>query len=79
MAWRVVEHADRQWNVTMAAERRANSTQWSLVFSFRAVGADRRSLWATYPLASASRAALFAQAEQIPDDALKALLAEQLE
>ncbi len=79
MVWRVVEHADRQWNVTMAAERRASSPQWSLVFSFRAVGADRRSLWATYPLASASRAALFAQAEQIPDDTLKALLAEQLE
>jgi hypothetical protein len=79
MVWRVVEHADRQWNVTMAAERRANSPQWSLVFSFRALGADRRSLWATYPLASASRAALFAQAEQIPDDTLKALLAEQLE
>jgi hypothetical protein len=79
MVWRVVQHADRQWNVSMAAERRAHSTQWSLVFSFRAVGAERRSLWATYPLASASRAALFAQAEQIPDDTLKALLAEQLE
>jgi hypothetical protein len=79
MVWRVVEHADRQWNVTVAAERRANSTQWSLVFSFRAVGAERRALWAAYPLASLSRAALFAQAEQIPDEALKTLLAEQLE
>jgi hypothetical protein len=79
MVWRVVEHADRQWNVTVAAERRANSTQWSLVFSFRAVGSDKHSLWATYPLSSLSRAALFAQAEQISDEDLRALLAERLE
>lgn len=79
MVWRVVEHADRQWNVTVAAERRANSSQWSLVFSFRTVGTEKRSLWATYPLSSVSRAALFAQAEQISDDNLKALLAENLD
>jgi hypothetical protein len=39
----------------------------------------QRSVWAAYPLSSASKAALFAQAEKIPDDALTALLAEQLE
>jgi hypothetical protein len=79
MVWRVVEHADRQWNVTVAAERRGNSSQWSLVFSFRAVDAGQRSLWATYPLFSLSKAALFAQAEHISNDALKAILAEQLD
>jgi hypothetical protein len=79
MAWRVVEHDDRQWNVSMAAERRANSSHWNLVFSFRPTDRGQRSIWATYPLSSTSRSALFAQAEQIPDDALAAFLAAQLE
>jgi hypothetical protein len=78
MVWRVLEHADRQWKVTVAAERRANSSQWTLVFSFRTVGAEQQALWATYPLSSHSKAALFAQAERISDDALRAVLAEQL-
>ena len=79
MVWRVVEHDDRRWNVSMAAERRANSPSWNLVFAFRPVDVGQRSIWATYPLTSGSRAALFAQAEKIPDDALTALLAEQLQ
>ena len=79
MAWRVVEHDDRRWTVTIAAERRANSPHWNLVFSFRPTEVGQRSIWATYPLASSSKAALFAQAEQLSDDALTALLAEQLQ
>ena len=79
MAWRVVEHDDRRWNVSIAAERRANSPHWNLVFSFRPADIGQRSFWATYPLSSASRAALFAQAEQLPDDAIAAFLAEQLQ
>lgn len=79
MAWRVVEHDDRRWLVSIVAERRPNSPQWNLVFSFRPADPGQRPVWATYPLSSASRAALFAQAEQIPDDAITALLAEQLQ
>jgi hypothetical protein len=79
MAWRVVQHADRRWHVTIAAERRANSPHWNLVFSFRPSEVGQRSIWATYPVASASKAALFAQAEKLSDDALTALLAEQLQ
>ena len=79
MAWRVVEHDDQRWTVSIAAERRANSPHWNLVFSFRPTEVGQRSIWATYPLASASKAALFAQAEQLSDDALTALLAEQLQ
>ncbi|MBA3317299.1 MAG: hypothetical protein H0T50_04320 [Gemmatimonadales bacterium] len=79
MAWRVVDHGDRRWNVTIAAERRANSAQWNLVFSFRCAGANRQAFWATYPLASSSKAALFAQAEKLSNDALTALLSEQLD
>jgi hypothetical protein len=79
MPWRVVEHAERRWHVTPAAERRANSPQWTLVFSFRCSAPDQRSFWVTYPLSSPSKAALFAQADRIPDDALMAILAEHVE
>jgi hypothetical protein len=79
MVWRVVEHDDRRWSVSMAAERRANSPNWILVFAFRSAEHGQRSIWATYPMSSSSKAALFAQAEKIPDDALTALLAEQLQ
>jgi hypothetical protein len=79
MAWRVVEHAERQWKVTVAAERRGSSQHWSLVFAFRSVGAEPRSLWVTYPLSSLSKGALFAQAEQLSNAALAAFLAEHLD
>jgi hypothetical protein len=78
MVWRVVEHDARRWNVSIAAERRANSPHWNLVFAFRPVERGQRSIWATYPLSSTSRAALFAQADRIPDDAITALLAAHL-
>src|SRR5256885_834584 len=61
------------------AERRADSSQWTLVFSFRPVDAGQGSLWAAYPLTSSSKAALFAQAEKLSNDTLAALLAERLE
>jgi hypothetical protein len=79
MVWRVVEHDDRRWHVSMAAERRANSPHWNLVFSFRPTDIGQRSIWATYPLSSASKAALFAQAEKLSDDVLTAFLAAQLQ
>jgi hypothetical protein len=79
MAWRVVEYGNRCWSVTVAAERRANSAQWNLVFSFRCTGAERQSVWATYPLSSSSKAALFAQAEKLPNEALTAFLSEHLD
>ena len=78
MVWRVVEHGDRHWNVSVAAERRAHSAEWSLVFSFKCPGADAPSVWVTYPLSSASKAALFAQADKLSNDALTAALAERL-
>jgi len=79
MAWRVVEHGDRRWSVTVAAERRANTAQWNLVFSFRCVSTERQSFWATYPLSSTSKAALFAQADKLSTEALIAFLSEHLD
>lgn len=79
MAWRLLEHGEKQWSVSMAAERRPNSSFWNLVLSFRPVGdGQQRSFWAAYPLESSSRSMLFAQAEKIPDQRLAAVLAEHL-
>ena len=78
MAWRVLEHADQRWNVSIAAERRPNSPQWNLVFSFRGADPGQRSVWAPYPLSSSSKSALFAQADRISNEDLIALLASRL-
>lgn len=78
MAWRVLEHADRRWNVSIAAERRPNSPHWNLVFSFRATDPGQGSVWAAYPLSASSKSALFAQADRISNDDLVALLVERL-
>jgi hypothetical protein len=78
MAWRVLDHAGRRWNVSLAAERTPNSSQWNLVFSFRPADPGQRSIWAAYPLSSTSKSALFAQAERLSDKDLVELLAEKL-
>jgi hypothetical protein len=74
MAWRVLEHADQRWNVSIAAERRPDSPHWNLVFSFRGSDPGQRSVWAAYPLSSSSKSALFARADRISNDELIALL-----
>ena len=78
MAWRVLEHDGRRWNVSIAAERNPTSSQWNLVFSFRAADPGQRSIWAPYPFTSSSKAALFAQADRLSDKDLLELLAAKL-
>lgn len=78
MTWRVVAHGDTVWNVAVAAERAPQTSSWRLVLSFRSAGAKRTSFWMPYPLVSASKSALFAQAEQISNDKLSAVLADHL-
>jgi hypothetical protein len=78
MAWRVLEHAGQTWNVSMAAERGPNSSQWNLVFSFRTTNQARQLVWATYPVSSSSKAALFAQADRLSNKDLQELLAARL-
>ena len=78
MAWRVVEVADRQWSVSVAAEQRANSQRWNLVLAFRARDGDRQLSGPNIPMASTSRSSLLQQAERIPDAKLAELLASQL-
>ena len=78
MAWRVVSHGDTTWRVTVAAERTPQAPSWRLVLSFRAAGPARAAFWTPYPLVSASKTALFAQAEQITNEKLTAVLADHL-
>ncbi len=78
MAWRVVEHGDTVWKVTIAAERSGNMTLWQLVLAFRSAGPQSTAFWTPYPLQSSSKSSLFAQADRIPNDRLAELLAEHV-
>lgn len=78
MAWRVIEVRDEVWNVSIVAERRANSENWELVLSFRSSGPIPRRFWAPVPMQSASKATIYAQAEKLSDRELVELLNEHL-
>jgi hypothetical protein len=82
MSWRVIAHGDQVWHVDAVAERRANTSAWQLVLSFRAasesVPGRRRCFWTPYPLEATSKSSLFIQAERISDAAIVQVLAECL-
>jgi hypothetical protein len=79
MSWRVIAHGDQVWHVDAVAERRANTSAWQLVLSFRAASKGRGASFLTpYPLEATSKSSLFIQAERIPNAALSQLLAERL-
>lgn len=80
MAWRVIATEEGVWHVQPAAERRADAKLWQLVLSFRAAdsSAQPRTFWASYPIESASKSAVFAQADRISDEALRQLVAQHL-
>lgn len=77
MTWRVVQIGEQQWNVTVAAERRAHRASWDLVLAFRPVP-QGRAVWAPFPLQADSKATLYARAEAIRDEQLAAVLRERL-
>ena len=80
MAWRVVEHGrpslERDGRRGAPTPTRRNGI-WSSRFG--ASSTERQSFWATYPLSSSSKAALFAQAEKLSNEALTAFLSEHLD
>ena len=79
MSWRVIAHGDQVWHVDAVAERRANTSAWQLVLSFRvaseSLAGRPRSFWTPYPLEATSKSSLFIQAERIPDAAIVQVLA----
>jgi len=76
VAWRVIEVGGEVWNISIAAERRANSDQWELVLSFRSTGPNPRRFWAPVPMQSTSKATIYSQAEKLSDRELVELLNE---
>jgi hypothetical protein len=74
----VLEVGSEVWNISIAAERRANSDQWGLVLSFRSTGPNPRRFWAPVPMQSTSKATVYAQAEKLSDRELIELLKEHL-
>ena len=79
MAWRVVEHQDQVWKVSVAVERCANMTLWQLVLAFRSAEPESTAFWTSYPLQSSSKSSLFAEADRIPDDRIAEVLAEHVD
>ena len=79
MAWRVLEIGNEVWNVSVAAERRANSERWGLVLSFREEGPTPRRFWASYPIHASSKAAIYTQAETLSDQDLADVLIGHLD
>lgn len=80
MPWRVINTEDEVWYVRPAAERRANNKLWQLTLSFRSENPTRepRAFWASYPLESESKSALFNQADRITDDTLREVLSQHV-
>jgi hypothetical protein len=78
MPWRQVEIGDQVWNISIAAERQANSDRWGLVLSFRGVGPNPRHFWAPYPIHASSKGAIYSQAETLSDQELATVLTEHL-
>lgn len=78
MPWRQVEIGDQVWNISIAAERQANSEHWGLVLSFRGAGPNPRRFWAQYPIRASSKAAIYSQAETLSDQELATVLTEHL-
>jgi len=79
LAWRVLDIGEDTWSVSVAAERRANSEQWSLVLSFRnSSGPTPKRFWATYPIQAGSKAAVYTRAESLSDKELTEVLTQHL-
>lgn len=78
MAWRQVEVGDTVWAVTPAAERGVHSALYRLILSCRPHGGPGPSVAVPYPVESASKAAVFAQAETISPERIAAFLGERL-
>lgn len=78
MAWRTLALDDREWTVSVAAERRPGSDDWTLVAAFRRPGPDGQRYWVPLQISSQSKAALFARADSLSQDDLVSALRQRL-
>lgn len=78
MAWKEVTVGPDRWAVAPVAERLANAGAWRLVLNCRCSSQAGRAVWAPTGLQSSSRSDLYAQADRLSDDRVKAVLTEHL-
>lgn len=78
MAWRTLAIDNREWSVSVAAERQPGSHDWTLVAAFRSPAPDARRLWVPLQISSPSKAALFARADTLSQDDLAVALRSRL-
>lgn len=78
MAWRTLALDDREWTVSVAAERRPGSDDWVLVAAFRRAAPDAQRHWIPLHISSQSKAALFARADTLSQDDLASALRQRL-
>ncbi|HPF61207.1 MAG: hypothetical protein KC544_02485 [Gemmatimonadetes bacterium] len=76
MAWRTLALDNREWSVSVAAERSPGSEQWRLVAAFRSP--DTRRVWVPLPFTSPSKAAVYARADALSHDDLATALRQRL-
>lgn len=79
MAWREVTFHDTRWSVAPVAERVRDSDAWRLVLNCRPAACGAKALWAATSLRASSRSDLFYKADRLPDDWVRAALAEEFE
>lgn len=78
MAWKEVTLGTDRWAVAPVAERVASAGAWRLVLNCRCAGEGSRAIWAPTGLQSSSRSDLYAQADRLSDDRVRAVLSEHL-
>lgn len=75
---RTLALGDREWTVTVAAERCPGSNDWTLVAGFRSAAPEPRRLWIPLPITSSSKAVVFAEADALSVDQLAGVLRARL-
>lgn len=79
MSWREVTYHETRWSVAPVAERARDSGVWRLVLSCRPCDRRAKPIWAPTNLRASSRSDLFYRADRLPDEWVRAALAEEFE
>lgn len=78
MAWRTLALDNCEWSVSVAAELRPGTRDWTLVAAFRSPRPETRRVWVPLPITSPSKAVLYARADALSHDDLVSALRAQL-
>ncbi len=78
MAWRTLAVDNCEWSVSVAAEMRPGTRDWTLVAAFRSPTPEIRRVWVPLPITSPSKAVLYARADALSQAELASALRERL-